>query len=190
MDFRLSQSRLKVFSLVIKVLSLCVITSVTLNIVMSVFLMRCSSQQSIVLVPNTLKEESKIDNRSVSSAYLEAVATMILEERLNVTPDSVSGSNENLLRYVSPHYYASFKEQLKKDEMTIKRKKISSAFYPSEMIVDTNKLQVLVKGSLKRWVGLRSIGSENRMYKMTFVKNGYLVLLQSFKAMEDGNVRK
>ena len=184
MDFKLSQTRLQVFSISIKALSVAVVMSLCLNIILSAYVMRDHRHQSIVLIPAGMSKQATLKENSVSESYLESLATMVVSERLNVTPESVSGSNENLLHYVDPSYYASFKKKLESEEGVIKQGKISSAFYPNRLVANTHSMTVVIQGRLKQWVGLRPIAEKTRVYKVTFSRNGYLLLLKSFKELE------
>ena len=184
MDFKLSQTRMNVFSLAIKALGLSLLVSIVLNLVMAVFLMRDRSHESIVLVPASMSKKAMITDSYVSDSYLESLASMIVNERLNVTPSNIVGSNDNLLHYVDSSYYASFKAQLKRDEQTIKEDKISSSFYPQVIRSNAKELSVEIQGTLKRWVGLRSIGEVRKKYLMQFSRSGTLLLLTSFKEIK------
>ena len=120
----------------------------------------------------------------VAGPQLVSATVRGANERLNITPDTIRGSNKKLLAYVSPRYYAAFKKQLESDARSIQKGKISAAFYPKQMITDAKALEVVITGNLKRWVGARLIGEDSKSYRLSFSRSGYLLLLTSFKEVE------
>jgi conjugal transfer pilus assembly protein TraE len=184
MEYKQAQSLIARLAGQIKLLILMVTILLLANVLLGSLLWHQSGHENIVLLPANLHQKANVTHDSVSSSYLEAIASMMTNERLNVTPENVRGSNKNLLAYVSPRYYSVFKKQLESDAKSISAGKISAAFYPSQIMSDPKKLQVLIKGELKRWVGSRLIGQDSKSYQLTFSRNGYLLLLTSFKEVE------
>ena len=184
MEYKQAQSLIARLAKQIKLL-ICIIAALLLaNILLGSLLWHQSGHENIVLIPADFHQKANITQDSVSSSYLEAVASMMLNERLNVTPKNVRGSNDNLLAYVSPRYYSAFKKRLDSDANAIQSGKISAAFYPSQISSYPKHLRVLISGRLKRWVGSRLIGEDAKSYRLTFARSGYLLLLTSFKEVD------
>jgi len=185
MEYKQAQSLIARLAKQIKLLILMVLVLLLANVLLGSLLWHQSGHENIVLIPANLHQKSNITQNSISSSYLEAIASMMVNERLNITPENVRGSNKNLLAYISPRYYAAFKKQLESDAKSISAGKISAAFYPNQILSDPKKLQVVIKGKLKRWVGARLIGQDSKSYQLTFSRSGYLLLLTSFKEVEE-----
>jgi len=181
MEYKQAQSLIARLAMQIKLLFFMVAALLLANVLLGSLLWHQSGHENIVLVPANLHQKATIAYDSVSGSYLEAIASMMANERLNITPENVRGSNQNLLTYVSPRYYAAFKKQLDSDASSIVAGKISAAFYPSQIRSDPKNLRVVIAGSLKRWVGARLIGTDAKSYVLQFSRSGYFLLLTSFK---------
>lgn len=165
----------------IKLLCAGIVSLLLCNAILGVLLWHQSDQRDIILVPSTLHRTARITQQGVDSGYLDAMAMMLINERLNITPKNVQGSNQALLQFIDPQYYAAFKRQLAVEANTIINGKIASSFYVNHLKADANALSVIVQGQLKRWVGERLIGREQKRYQLTFSKHSDLLLLTSFK---------
>ena len=181
MEYKQAQSAIVKLARKIKGLVAVLTTLLLANLILGSLLWYQSGHETLVLIPANLHEKANITENSVSASYLEAIASVIANERLNITPENVRGSHENLLAYVNPKYYAAFKKQLDLDDKSISEGKISAAFYPNQIISNPKALRVVIKGQLKRWVGVRLIGEDVKSYELQFSRSGYFLLLTSFK---------
>ncbi len=181
MEYKQAQSRIANFVRHIRLLRLTVAGLLLCNALLALLLWHASYRRDVVLIPASLTQEARITESSVSASYLEALAMMLINDRLNITPQNVQGSNDNLLRFVDPNFYAAFKGQLARDAQTILKDKVASSFYVHDLQTDPKGLMVLVHGELKRWVGERLIGSEAKTYRLTFSQESTVVLLTSFE---------
>ncbi len=154
------------------------------NALLGLLLWHQSGRKDIVLIPAGLKQKANITQSGVNSAYLESMALMLVNDRLNITPENVAGSNQDLLTFVEPGFYHAFKKQLATDATAIKSGKIASSFYVNRVRSNPKSLMVVVSGQLKRWVGERLIGSEAKRYRLTFSMSGYQLLLTAFQELK------
>ena len=138
------------------------------NGLLGLLLWHQSGRRDIVLVPANLYRKVRMTRDGVDSAYLEAMAMMLVNDRLNVTPENVRGSHQNILAFVDSVFYAGFKKQLALDARAIRAGRVSSSFYVSRVRSDSKALRVTVCGRLKRWVGERFIGAVGKCYLMAF----------------------
>ena len=184
MEYKLAQSLIAKLAKQIKLLIFTVAVLLLCNILLGSLLWHQSGHENIVLIPANLHQKANITQDSVSNTYLEATASMVANERLNITPENVRGSNENILTYVNPKYYAAFKKRLESDTKSVVDGKISSAFYPSQILSNSKDLSVVIHGKLKRWVGVRLIGEDMKSYQLKFSRSGYFLLLTSFKEVK------
>ena len=150
------------------------------NVLLVALVYKAGFNKDINLNTIGLSKSIRITNHSVSASYIDQLAVLLVNQRLNVTPDNINAANASILLYVEPSYYASFKKQLDLDASTIKTQKISSAFYINDVKTDPVGMVAVVSGTLKRWVGDRMIGISHKKYDLKFSRNGYQLLLDSF----------
>ncbi len=185
MEYKQAKSLIAKLARQIKLLSISVATLLICNAILGLLLWHQSNRRDIVLIPSSLQQKASITQDGVSAPYLEAMAMMLTNDRLNITPKNVQGSNQNLLQFVDPEFYAAFKAQLAFDEKNITDDKVASSFYVNHIQSNPKALIVLIHGQLKRWVGERLIGNEAKTYRLTFSKNGTVLLLRSFEEIKN-----
>ena len=164
-----------------RILGITVAALIFCNLVLGTLLWHQSGHKDIVLIPAGLKQQASVSNDGVSSSYLEAIAIMLANERLNITPGNVKGSNKEILTFVAPEFYSTFSKRLETDASVIETGKISSTFYVDNVETNAAGLEVIIKGRLKRWVGERLLGEDEKTYDLHFNLNGYQLLLDSFQ---------
>ena len=185
MEYKNARSLIAKLANQIKLLSFGIAGLLACNALLGLLLWHQSDQKYIVLIPATLHQKATITQSGVSSSYLESIAMMLVNDRLNMTPSNVVGSNQHLLTFVDPNFYNAFKTQLIIDAKAILDGKISSSFYVNRVRSDSKTLVVNMSGELKRWVGERLIGSELKHYQLKFSMSGYQLLLKSFKELKN-----
>lgn len=190
MEYKIAQSVLAKLSRHIKWLSVGMAGLLLCNAVLGLLLWHQSNRRDIILIPANLYHTAEITQQGVSSAYLDAMAVMLINDRLNLTPHNVTGSNQQLLNFVDPRYYTTFKAQLAVDAQTILQGKIASVFYVNQVQSNPKTRTVLIRGQLKRWVGKRCIGVTPKRYRLIFSRQGDVLLLTAFQEMKkDGGVK-
>lgn len=115
------------------------------------------------------------------------MAENFINERLNVSPETVDAKHERLLSFVSPGVYPYFLKQLSLEAGVIKDKKMSSSFDITAIQVDPSNLTARVTGRQKRYVGIQSIDDVQRIYELQFhYAQGRLSIIQfALKKEED-----
>lgn len=113
--------------------------------------------------PGYLKSASHVD-----SYYLSLMAENFINERLNVSPETVDANHKRLLSFVNSKSYTTFLRKLNNEARIIKSKKMSSSFDITQIKTNPNQLTALVTGILKRYVGLQLIKEERVSYFLTF----------------------
>lgn len=180
MDIKILNANLKQRASIIRLLIGLSAALVIVNILSFGVIYKTVFRKDIVLIPAGFSKKSQITNSTMSASYIDQMAIMMVNQRLNVTPDNIDVENASILQYVNPAYYADFKKQLDLDEATIKSQKITSAFYISDVESNSQDLIAKVTGTLKRWVGDRQIASSQKVYDLKFSRHGYQLLLDSF----------
>ena len=184
MEYKNARSLIARLANQVKLLSAAIAGLLLCNALLGLLLWHQSGRKDIVLIPAGLKQKANITQSGVNSAYLESMAMMLVNDRLNITPDNVAGSNQDLLTFVEPGFYHAFKKQLATDAAAIQSGKIASSFYVNRVRSNPKSLMVVVSGQLKRWVGERLIGSEAKRYQLTFSMSGYQLLLTAFQELK------
>ena len=102
-----------------------------------------------------------------------------VNERLNVTPETVDANHQRLLSYVGHQNYTSMLRLLTNEAKVIKAKKMSSIFYIEKNKPNPQELTVVVSGILKRFVGLHPLSDERKTYVLKFeYKDSRLSIVQ------------
>lgn len=143
------------------------------------------SRQSIVMVPAGLTQPATVSTMGVDTNYLQAMSSMLIAARLNVSPATVSASNQLLLQYVDSRYFADFKQLLSEEADEIKKGGISSVFYIQALRIDPENLTVDAIGLLKRHVGERELKPATQHYQLKFRQSGLMLHLISFAQRSD-----
>ena len=184
MEYRLAQTELTRSAKTVRWLRRWVAALIACNAVLACVLGYQALHHSVVLVPMGLRQTAEVHHNHVSATYLEAVAMMLVQDRLNVTPETVAGSDRHLLLFVDSTFYATFKRQLLNDEAQIQQDKVVSTFYCQRIRSQPKELTVWVSGQLKRWVGERSIGQAVKRYRLRFSMHGGELALVAFEATD------
>lgn len=177
MDFKAYQSRLSELSARFNLMVCLVFGLLISNVVLSSFIYKVWNHHTVEITPFSgspgyLKSASFVD-----SNYLSLMTRNFINERLNVTPETVDANHKSLLSFVSTNHYSDVLRQLVQEAKVIKLKKISSSFYITELKPNPDDLTTRVTGILKRYVGLRALSETKETYVLTFqYKNGRLSL--------------
>ena len=180
MEYKQATSAISNMAKQIKQLMLTVVALIACNAVLGLLLWHESGRTTTVLVPAGLQKAASVSPLGVSTTYLEAMATMLVNARLNITPATAQGADAEVLRFVAPSYYSAFKQSLLNEQKTVANDKIVSAFYINQVRTNPSDLRVVVSGHLQRWVGERSIGTEQKTYQLDFNLSGTQLLLRGF----------
>ncbi|QLZ68938.1 hypothetical protein FOLKNPGA_01718 [Legionella sp. PC1000] len=179
MDFKMYQSRLSLLSARFNLMVCLVFGLLISNIGLSCFVYSAFKHHTVEITPFSgspgyLKSASFVD-----SHYLSLMTENFINERLNVSPETIDANHKRLLSYVSHQQYPYFLKLLAQEARVIKNKKMSSAFDITEIIVNPNELYAVVSGTLKRYVGIKAISDIQTTYKLVFqYVNGRLSIIQ------------
>ena len=150
------------------------ILSLIANSILAGFAWELKDKTQIVVVPAVLKTPISLSQIKVNTAYLQQMALTFVNERLNVTPETIEASHQLLLQYTSPQFHSAFKRLLDKESIFVRTHKVSSVFYVSRIKVDPQNFTAVIQGDLKRWMGYRLLGETLKTYRLTFQYEGVL----------------
>ena len=142
---------------------------------------KASQRYIIVGVPPHVSAPFKVTDSGVDASYLKQMSLFYIDTRLNFNEGMIAGADQILLENTDSRYYAALKSQLLQEQTYIKDHKISSYFVPTIIKTDPIDLNVLVEGILERWVGLESIGKENKTYRLQFSYDDGRLKIKSFQ---------
>lgn len=179
MDFKSYQGRLSQLSARFHLMVVLVFGLLLSNVTLSCFLFKAWNHHTVEVTPfsgapSYLKSASHVDGH-----YLSLMAENFINERLNVTPETVDANHERLLSFVGPQNYPTMLRLLTNEAKVIKAKKMSSIFYIDKNKANAQELTVVVSGLLKRFVGLQSLNDERKTYVLQFqYKDSRLSIVQ------------
>ncbi|MCW8418872.1 type IV conjugative transfer system protein TraE [Fluoribacter dumoffii] len=188
MDFKSYQSRLSQLSARFNLMVVLVFGLLVSNVLLSSFLYKAWNNHTVEITPFSgslgyLKSASNVD-----SHYLSLMAENFVNERLNVTPETVDANHQRLLSFVNHQNYTQMLKLLMSEAKVIKAKKMSSTFDITQIKTNPNRLTAVVSGVLKRYVGLQSLSDERKTYLLQFqYKHSRLSIIKFslFKEKED-----
>jgi len=114
-------------------------------------------ENTVILVPNFFSGELKISNKKVSDDYLEAMSRDVILTMLNITPDNIKYAQDSILTFIHSSSYGKIKEQFNILKQDIKKRKVSTAFYPSEITTNSKNLTAEIQGNLRTFLGKKEV---------------------------------
>ncbi|HHI9467520.1 TPA: type IV conjugative transfer system protein TraE [Legionella anisa] len=189
MDFKTYQSRLSQLSARFNLMVFLVFGLLVSNVVLSCFVTMAWNHHTVEITPFSGSPGYLKGARFVDNHYLSLMTENFINERLNVTPETVDANHKRLLSFVDSQSYFQFLKILTQEAKVIKNKKMSSTFDITDIRVNPNQLNAVVMGTLKRYVGLQTIKEERLSYAIAFrYANGRLSIIQFATAKEKENV--
>src|SRR5690606_17987709 len=142
--------------------------------------------QRVVLMP-TPKSTSHywVEQDKVSDEMLEDISDEILRLMLNVTPETVHGRIERVLRFAHPKVHASMKAKLTEDADFVKSQEISQSFVPQTYVVEKNGTSVRVAGFLNHWVSGQAIKKETATYRIQYAIESGMPLVRKIEEVDN-----
>lgn len=168
MDYQVREGKLSKLSARLNLMVVLVLGLMISNALLASLVMHFSTHQKREIVPFGLSNGYVLSDTSVDVNYLNLMSENFIYSRLNVTPTNVARTHGQLLIYVDPSLYPSFKKQLFKEEELIRDKKITSYFEIIDVRSDSDHLTTVIKGRLKRFVGYRALKEEEKTYRIQY----------------------
>lgn len=127
--------------------------SIISNIIQGVNNYRLQNEQRTVITPMGFYAPFAVSKNSADASYLQQVALSFVDTRLNVSPETVDGKHELLLKFVRPGAQPDMKVKLAQEAIRIKDNEVNSVFYQEKMKVYPKGGRVDLWGTLKTWIG-------------------------------------
>ncbi|STX81717.1 Type IV conjugative transfer system protein TraE [Legionella busanensis] len=188
MNFNQYQSHLSQLSARFNLMVALVFGLLVSNVLLSSFLFKVWRHHTIEVTPFSGNPGYFKSAAQVDAHYLSLMAENFINERLNVTPETVDAKHLRLLSFVNHEHYAPMLGLLTNEAKVIKAKKMSSTFDITHIKSNPVELTAVVSGRLKRYVGLQPLNEEQKTYVLQFKYNdSRLSIIQFSLLKEKGN---
>jgi len=160
-----------------RILKLVVLSLTALNFVLALMYIRATNKVKVVVVPPEIRKEFWMVGNEVSREYLEQVFYYVTSSLLNVSPETVDESLSRIYVFLTtdPDLLEKIRLAFREYALAVKKNKVYQSFYPMTMEVKGNT--VIVKGILRKTVGVGSVKEESREVKYKFtVRNSRLFI--------------
>lgn len=134
-----------------------------------------------IVVPPTINKSFWVESDFVAPEYLEEMSLFLTHLILDISPGSAKRQRDVALRYVTPKFYNVLKKRLEREEEFLRKEQISLSFKPTQILVDSKKMQVEITGVMNHYVASERIKNMEETYYLTFVYKGSKLHLDSFK---------
>ena len=155
-----------------------ILGSITTNVIQAVNNYRLQNEQKSIVTPMLFNAPFAVSQNQGDASYLQQMALSLIALRLNVTPETVDASHEQLLAYVKP---AAQNEDAKR----IKDNNVNSSFYMTSVKVYPASSRVDVRGQLKTWIGDSKPYPELKQYVLKFEREDGISWLSHFGEITD-----
>lgn len=136
-------------SLMLKQRNSCLLLALILLVTVffeSVTIFSLRYHERIVIVPPTVNQRFWVEHNKVSVSYLDQISRYVLDQLLNITPETYLMQLETIFPYVESKVYGEFKQKWYEKIEKIRHQQISTVFYPFDISVDQSHLIVKVVG--------------------------------------------
>ncbi len=134
-------------------------------------------KERVILIPPIVSQPMWIEERAVSSTYLEQMGLFIGQMLLSNTPTSVGLLRDTVLRYVHPGAYTQMRQQLIGEEAHLKKHQGSYHFHLNSVHVEPANHSVVLHGDRENYIGGKCVERARETYRLTFAfsKGRYLL---------------
>lgn len=163
-------------------LSLCLFLAVTSSI-LSIFLFQKSDR--VVIVPPVVEKSFWIDANQVSATYLEQFGLFLGQLILTKSPQTSKPQRETVMKHTSPEYAGVLNKKLLEEEQMLFTQNASYVFFPVDIIVDYENLQVNLIGERTTYVSGKAVSTVKEGYRIGFNSKGARLLLNRVSSIGD-----
>jgi type IV conjugative transfer system protein TraE len=127
---------------------------------------RMAHTQKIILVPPQLPTTMWVKGGESSKEYLGEWALYLSSLLLNVSPSTIQGQGDVVLKYIKSDFEGAFKQRLQKEAEMLKKNNTAMSFYPKDVTVAGTK--VTVTGFLTTYVAKNEVSKKAVTYHLDF----------------------
>ena len=141
-------------------------------------------KERIIITPIHIEKEFWIEGNEVSPSYLEQYGRFISQLLLQKSAHSAASQRAVLLRNTDPSFVGALKGRLIEEEEQLKKQNCAYVFFPSEITVDPENMQVHLLGDRTCYVAGKQISQNHEGYTLSFKFNGFRLLLAGVSLKE------
>ena len=138
-----------------------------------------------VLVPVVSGPAWTVGETWAGRRYLEDTARTVAVTLLTLTPENAVEIREVAARMAHPSARGEIAAWVETEAARLKRRDISTAFYPTGIEVATDELAAEVSGELVTWLGREEATRTRKRYRLAFAVEGGRIGLLRFEERED-----
>lgn len=120
-----------------------------------------------------------------SETYIAQMSEIHLNDLLNISPENVEQKKSRILKYTENSSWGNINNYFDDLIKTYTRFKVITSFAPKTIFIDTNNLEVLVKGTFVANWGLDGKKEEEKTFLLKYVFTHGILLVKEFKELED-----
>jgi len=145
-----------------------------------------SSRESMsVLVPAVSGPAWTVGETWAGRRYLEDTARTVAVTLLTLTPENALEVREAAARMAHPSARGGIAAWVETEAAELRRRDLSSAFYPHAIEVAERELAADVSGELVTWLGREEATRTLKRYRLVFAMEGGRIGLLRFEERED-----
>ena len=138
-----------------------------------------------VLVPAVSGPAWTVGETWAGRRYLEDTARTVAVTLLTLTPENALEVREAAARMSHASARGDIVSWVETEAAGLKRRDLSSAFYPMGIEVAANELAAEVTGELVSWLGREEVARARKRYRLVFAMDGGRIGLLRFEERED-----
>ena len=180
-DNLFAENRLLKFVIVLMTIAVC-FSFISVN--------KALNHQQTIIIPPNFDQRLEIKGDNVNDDYLKMYTRYILDLLLNYTPKNIKYNFNDLLSFATPELYPELQKNLLKIEDNVDKLRVSSIFYPSQIIIDREKHIITIGGVRRQFANLSQIEETRRNYYLKYqIDNGrfYIGNIQEQEIIENEN---
>lgn len=185
MDHGARLSTMRVIAIGFLSLVTLLLLSLSTNVIQGINNHRLQNEQKVAVTPMLYNAPFAVSQNQADASYLQQMALSLIALRVNVTPETVDASHEQLLMYVRPASQNALKIKLAEDATRIKDNNVNSSFYMTSVKVYPGSSRVDVRGQLKTWIGDSKPYPELKQYVLQFERQDGVSWLVHFGEISD-----
>lgn len=142
-------------------------------------------ERMAVLVPAVSGPVWTVGESWAGRRYLEDTARTVAVTLLTLTPENAVEVREAVSRMAHASARGPIAAWVQTEAARLKRRDLSSAFYPDSVEVAADALAAEVTGELVTWLGREEATRERKRYRLVFAIDGGRIGLLRFEERED-----
>ena len=184
MQYKIAASKIHSLVISVKFIACIAFLSIITNILLGWFIL-FKTKTVLRLVPFCFSKPISVNGNEFNSEYIEMMGALFATQKLNFTPQTISGSQEFLLHYVDPDTYVSFRNELFKEKEKIIDSNLSGSFYIKRIDSNLHDLSVKITGTLKLNAGINATKEIQKTYGIYFSNKSGMLFIKNFVPLKN-----